>query len=103
MEVEEQVVKEVVDVVDEEEEKVYIGILILFVIMNCKVQASMEILLKFIHRIVLNNNSGPIKLRIYAMDRLRCEKSIKLTNFNIQTITMATQAKMEVIMELAIN
>ena len=53
---------------DEGEEDVDMGILTLGVMMNGKLQASMEICLKFIHRIVLNKTSGSIYLRMYAID-----------------------------------
>ena len=58
MEGEEEAGLEVVDVVDEEEEDVDMGILMIVVMINGNSQASMEIWLKFIHITILNKTTG---------------------------------------------
>ena len=40
---------------------------------------------------------------MYAIYLLRCEDSIKLTNFGVQIITKVTRTTMEVILEVPIN
>ena len=60
--------EEVVNAVDKEEKDVDIGILMLIIMLNGKLQASMDMLIKLIHRIVLNHTSGSIYLRMYEIN-----------------------------------
>ena len=60
--------EEAVDAVDKEGGDMGLGILMLVVMMNGKLQASMEIGSKLIISIVLKNTSGSIYLRMYAID-----------------------------------